>query len=435
MKNLTKLLAFLLFSSFTATGQIPYIDLTFTASFKTLHVPLDSIKVSNVTQVTDTMLYAGDTVLRLEYETGIGDDLFTKSNGFYVSQNYPNPFKSETGLKVNIPGSGVLSISLSDINGRVFHNTEDNLLHGLHSYKITCGASGIFFLNLVFEGELRVIRIISESTESNAEGFDISYQGTVNKSNEGFKSMHDRKFPFTPGDVMQYFGYAGRDIAILQDEPIVSTDYEFIFSNGGFPCPGDETVEYEGQVYNTIQVGDQCWFRDNLNVGEFLSSNFTMSDNEIIEKHCYFDLPDYCDTYGGLYEWNELMDYVIEPGGKGICPEGWHVPTDEEWLEMVDLLGGDRDAGGLMKEEGTVHWDPPNAGATNQSGFTAIPGGQHESGGVFTGLGSVAIFWSSSTTGLLLSNYWELQYNSTNVVTNGFVRTRGFSVRCLRDNQ
>jgi uncharacterized protein (TIGR02145 family) len=379
------------------------------------------------------MLYAGDTVIRLEYETGIGEGALAVGNTLKVWQNYPNPFRSATSVNVYLPESGEVNLALSDASGRTFTALSRNILNGLHRFSISCGSPGIFILNVITGDEIRSIRLISEA-ESTGENFAISYQGSVAKGEESLKSItHNRNFPFTPGDIMQFFGYAGKDIDTIQDIPTFSTDYEFVFQNGGFPCPGLETIEYAGQTYNTIQVGNQCWFGENLNVGEFLSSNFMMTNNEVIEKHCYLDLTDYCDIYGGLYEWNELMDYSSEPGSQGICPDGWHLPDDDEWFLMVNFLGGDRNAGGLLKKEGTVHWDPPNSGATNQSGFAALPAGQHEGTGVYTGLGALTFFWSSTSSGLLFSNYWELQYNSTNVVTEGFVRTRGLSARCLRD--
>jgi len=435
MKTYARLLILFFFFSFSLSAQTPFIDLTFTSSFQGLHVPLDSIKVSNVSKNTDTMLYGTDTVIRLEYETGIGEEIYRSNNDLTLFQNYPNPFIGTTEFEMFLPGSERVSIKISSVSGRYLHTSEHKLQNGLHRFKVECPEAGIFFLSVVHDRTYRVLRMISNTSNSNPAGiFAVTYLGKTLEGNEELKD-HGRKFPFEPGDIMQFTGFAGKDQDMIQDTPLESKSYEFVFENGGFPCPGMETVDYEGQEYGTIQISDQCWFKENLNVGEFLSSGFTMSNNEIIEKYCFLDLPENCDIYGGFYEWNELMDYVVEPGVQGICPPGWHVPTDDDWQELIEFLGGDRDAGGLMKEIGTEHWDSPNTGATNASGFTALGAGQYQGGGVFTDLNKVTIFWSSTTSGLLFSNYWLLQYNSTSVNTDSFVRTRGFSVRCLREEQ
>ncbi len=125
---------------------------------------------------------------------------------------------------------------------------------------------------------------------------------------------------------------------------------------------------------------------ENLNVGSMINGSSNQTNNGIIEKYCYDDNTSNCDTYGGLYQWEEMMQYVTTPGAQGICPDGWHLPTDEEFKTMEMALGMSQgeaddtgwrgtDEGGKMKESGTTHWYSPNMGATNSSGFTALPGG------------------------------------------------------------
>ncbi len=156
----------------------------------------------------------------------------------------------------------------------------------------------------------------------------------------------------------------------------------------GMPCGCVAPVLYEGQSYATVQIGDQCWFRENLNVGIMVSDHSTgvphthCSDNDTIEKYCYNQDTEKCAEYGGLYDWNEMMQYGNVPGSQGICPVGWHIPSDAEWCELltyldpsVDCNAGNVtgvDAGGKMKEPGLTHWASPNTGATNQSGFSAL---------------------------------------------------------------
>ncbi len=196
-------------------------------------------------------------------------------------------------------------------------------------------------------------------------------------------------------------------------------------------CPG--AVTYMGQTYNTIQIGTQCWFKENLNIGTRINGSQNQSDNSIIEKYCDSDLESNCDVYGGLYQWNEMMQYSTTPGVQGICPTGWHLPMDAEWTTLTNYLGGESVAGGKMKETGTAHWLPPNTGATNSSGFTALPGGNRAVGGWFGALTYYAYFWSSSQYDA--TNAWlrTLSYNTASADRCSYNKANGFSARCVRD--
>jgi uncharacterized protein (TIGR02145 family) len=202
-----------------------------------------------------------------------------------------------------------------------------------------------------------------------------------------------------------------------------------------FNC-GD-VVSYEGQDYATVLIGNQCWFRQNLNVGVMIDGSTSQTDNGLTEKYCYNNEPSKCEVYGGLYQWNELMQYTTTEGIKGLCPEGWHIPTQDEWYTLVDFLGGVNTAGAKLKDGGVTYWKSPNTGATNSSGFTGLPGGMLVGTGMtFAVLSEEADFWTSSLDDYYGTTHpwsWHLYYNQ--VYTNptiGF-RTNGYSVRCLKD--
>ena len=197
-------------------------------------------------------------------------------------------------------------------------------------------------------------------------------------------------------------------------------------------CPGTPTVTYEGQTYNTVQIGDQCWFKENLNVGTMIPGIQEMTNNSIIEKYCYDNDPANCSTYGGLYQWNEMMQYTTQQGVQGICPVGWHLPTEEEVAIVSDFLGGNLVAGGKMKETGTLHWLPPNTGATNESGFTGLPGGVGDEGGYFS-MGLIASLWASTEINTSGSRSWGLSYAYTGVSIGYSFKSEGQSVRCVKD--
>ncbi|MDD5508645.1 MAG: FISUMP domain-containing protein [Bacteroidales bacterium] len=219
----------------------------------------------------------------------------------------------------------------------------------------------------------------------------------------------------------------------------------------GQPCPGIPTVEYEGQVYNTVQIGEQCWFKENLNVGTKINSNqngYQQTNNSVIEKYCYDNDETNCLVYGGLYEWPEAMQYVTTEGAQGICPAGWHIPTDNEWKILEGTVDsqygvGDPewdgiywrgyDAGGNLKETGTTHWASPNTGATNSSGFSGLPGGyRYDINGSFYYLGIYGNFWSSSQSDMINAWYRHLHCTYVHVYREYYYKDDGFSLRCLK---
>jgi uncharacterized protein (TIGR02145 family) len=201
---------------------------------------------------------------------------------------------------------------------------------------------------------------------------------------------------------------------------------------GGEPCPETPTVTYEGQVYNTVQIGSQCWFRENLNVGVMINGSNNSSNNGQTEKYCYNNEPDFCNIYGGLYRWDEMMNYTTFQGAQGICPTGWHIPSIAEWTALFEYLGGDTIAGGKMKEAGFTHWLSPNTGATNESGFTGLPGGFFNSY-FYYNAGSSGLYWSSNAVSSIYGTSFKLLKNSNGISQyNSFNFKESNSVRCIK---
>ncbi len=194
-------------------------------------------------------------------------------------------------------------------------------------------------------------------------------------------------------------------------------------------CESTFIDERDGQSYSTIRIGNQCWMAENLNVGTPL--NFvSQEDNGIIEKYCID-----CDVYGGLYQYWEMMDYNYVEGSQGICPEGWYVPTDEDWYKLTIYLGGEESAGGQLKEASTAHWNAPNVDATNSTGFTALPGGYRGSTGSYSGLGSEANFWTSTEEGGPMNvHIWQRKLTSGEGAIFDDLRwyDNSLSVRCIK---
>jgi uncharacterized protein (TIGR02145 family) len=219
-------------------------------------------------------------------------------------------------------------------------------------------------------------------------------------------------------------------------------DVIFIMYNDG--APGEQVTDIDDNTYNTVFIGDQIWMAENLKVTKqndgtdipLVTDNTSWVDLTT-PGYCWYDNDHitYANTYGALYNW-----YTIETSN--LCPAGWHVPTSAEWTELSDYLGGNSVAGGKLKEAGTIHWNEPNTGATNESGFTALPGGYREGyDGMFIGISAIG-FWRSADaesspiigegylTRYVSSSDTELGY-SGDVVSE--YAAFGHSVRCIKD--
>jgi uncharacterized protein (TIGR02145 family) len=203
-----------------------------------------------------------------------------------------------------------------------------------------------------------------------------------------------------------------------------------------FVCNNSITDSRDSKVYTTKQIGTQCWMTQNMNVGTKIAGAVAQTDNSTIEKYCYNDLDANCTTYGGLYQWNEMMNYSTTPGAQGICLTGWHVPTVPEYQILTNYLGGENVAGGTMKstgyiEGGTGLWLFPNTGATNSSGFSALPSGM-SSPSTFLGLSTDGLWWSS-TSNVSYANYQCTTTSNDDAPISFTLTYNGIAIRCVKD--
>jgi uncharacterized protein (TIGR02145 family) len=201
-------------------------------------------------------------------------------------------------------------------------------------------------------------------------------------------------------------------------------------------------IDIEGNVYKTVTIGKQVWMKENLKTTKYNDGKaiLLVTDDKAwgaltTPAYCWYknDAKSYKNTYGALYNW-----YTVNTNK--LCPKGWHVPADEEWTTLTTTLGDESVAGGKLKEKGTTHWESPNAGATNESGFTALPSGYRNFAGAFDISGSNAIFfrsngcWWSSTEHYDFNAYYRRLYNAINEIYSSLsAKQFGYSVRCLRD--
>jgi len=208
-----------------------------------------------------------------------------------------------------------------------------------------------------------------------------------------------------------------------------------------------QVTAQDGRTYKTVKIGNQIWMAENLSVSTYRNGDSILYKQEKGKKPkfklnigwqsmskgawCYYETEKGIDTtYGKLYNWLAVND------SRGLAPEGWHIPTSEEWKQLGEFLGGKDTAGFKLKS--TKGWEE-NGNGTNESGFNGFPAGIRSDVGVFYGKGYSAFWWTSSRIIGMLAYYCALHYlNSTffykhNISNNNIVGLFGFSVRCIKD--
>ncbi len=195
--------------------------------------------------------------------------------------------------------------------------------------------------------------------------------------------------------------------------------------------------DIDGNVYQTVTICNQIWTKTNLNVSKYRNGDVIPQVQDATQwgslttgAWCYYNNdPANGAIYGKLYNWHAVND------PRGLAPSGYHIPTDTEWTSLINCLGGEVVAGGKMKKAGTGLWQTPNTGATNESGFTGLPGSYRSSLGSFysLSLSFLGFWWSSSEKNTIHSWYQALVYNNAFATRDNFPKGAGFSVRCLKD--
>jgi uncharacterized protein (TIGR02145 family) len=190
-------------------------------------------------------------------------------------------------------------------------------------------------------------------------------------------------------------------------------------------------TDIDGNAYKTIQIGNQTWMAENLKTTRFNDGTAIPLVKDVVawaelssSAYCWYTNDSV--SYGAMYNW-----FTVNTGT--LCPAGWHVPSDAEWTTLSTYLGGDTICGNQLKETGITHWQSPNTGATDESGFTALPGGYRGNDGSFTGIRKDDYLWSSSESSLIDATYRALFYDSGNGINGNSDKKDGFNVRCMKD--
>lgn len=414
MSRLTLLITLML-SSIALNGQ--NINVTFTGTGAATQI--DSVTATNL-KTNQSVTLPGNETLILTVNTGIPSVSELTNMGVV----FPNPFSGRATFSMIIPKVQTVYLKVQNLVGQVVAETKALVQPGENEFALTVNTAGIYMVSLTSEQGTSSYKVIcTDATEPDNR---IQFYGMIpgfHKNPLDLKSFQTGfSLGYAIGDIILYRCKSGIYTTIVTDSPVSSRNYEVEFAACADP---------DGKNYSIIKIGDQIWMGENIAYLPSVSSSSTGSNT--IPYYYVYDyegtnvvsakaVSNY-STYGALYNWE---------AAKIACPSGWHLPSDAEWTILTDYLGSS--AGGLMKEVGTTHWESPNAGATNVSGFTALPGGCRYYNGGFNNLGISATFWSASENGA--SSAWNrnLLYDDGGVYRYNVNRSGGFSVRCLQND-
>lgn len=406
-------------------------QLTFTGSGSSTTV--DDVFVENLTQGT-SITVTGTDILQLSQTVGV-NDLYAEEIFFKL---FPNPMDQNSKLYFNTVNEEKVSIKIIDNSGRLVMQNVFEIPAGQHCFDIKNLYKGVYLINLQTSRFTKTLKVLSINQSSGKTGINhisstvitdspnpLNIQKTI--ESKGTMSVD---MQYNDGDVLKLTGRSGTYRTVIIPDPVISGTLTFSFS----PC-----YDADDNKYSIVSIGSQAWMAENLktthyNNGELILTTSTPNtdiSSMLTPKYqwAYNGIEDNVNVHGRLYTWYALTD------SRGVCPTGWHLPTDSEWTVLTDYLGGLSVAGGKLKTTGTTHWKYPNIGANNKSGFSALPSGYRHQDGTFGVMTSSAYFWTSETGSS--SNYgWSrwLQAGASSVTRYGIqTKQLGMSVRCLKD--
>ena len=367
--------------------------------------------------------------------------------------------------------AGDVTIQISEMSGKIvdFHKTF--LLPGTHLYRVHIATAGTYIMSAQQNGKTSSIKMVNKSGGSydGIEYIGIAEKVGTSSPQTKFHNRGNTTNPFNSGDMMEYVGYATINGESVESQHVtqaqeMSQTIVLQFAMTQIlpvcpPCPGTPTVtDIDGNVYNTIQLGDQCWMRENLRTTKF-PDNTTIpvgSDSSSTGPCRYGPNNSISEaSYSGfLYNWPAVMygaasSSATPSGVQGICPTGWHVPSNAEWTQLTDYVSSQSEytcgnnntyiAKALASSIGGWYSNPGNCDigydptTNNATGFSALPAGSYDATYSYVSFHHRASFWSATENEENKAYGRFLHYNSSYVTTDAANKKSGFSVRCVRD--
>jgi uncharacterized protein (TIGR02145 family) len=365
-------------------------------------------------------------------------------------------------LAAQVPGLMPYQAVARNASGQILANTATTVRFKLHELSasgaviwsedqaILTNTNGLFTAQL---GAINSLQNINWAQDGVYLQVEVLVGGTY--IDQGTKQLLSVPYAKVAGSIKLNVSATGDTLVIGNGEPLIIPGLSAanpppvtgLPHTCGLPGVHNEAVTYgtvtdiDGNVYKTITINGREWMAENLNVGRFRNGDqvFITAENDLwagtilTPLSCYYqnEIANAC-PYGRIYNFYAVTD------SRGLCPTGWHVPDNYEWSLIDDALGGSSVSGGNMKTEGTVEagnglWYAPNTGATNLSGFSAVPGGYRSQYGGFTQKGYGAYYWSGQSAGSNDGWFHQFLYNSSGPSGNIFDGRFGTSVRCIRD--
>jgi len=388
---------------------------------------VNTVKVENLTLGAELTLN-GDDILRLSATTGVFPIENNQSSQIRI---YPNPMSYNSILQVYPPVSGEAILTIMDITGKLVGQIPCFLENTLQEFSLSGIERGLYMISIKgktyqYTGKLLCYGNTAGTVKIEKISNNMSAEVKTEKiDSKGTLATVDMRYYI--GNRLKFTGISGNYSTVKTDIPTQDKTITFNF----LACS-----DIDNNDYPVVEIGTQLWMAENLKTIKFNDSTDiplkTGSEwgSSATPAFCWYtnDAVSFNATYGALYNW-----YTVNTGK--LCPSGWHIPDDAEWTTLFTYLGGESVTGGKLKETGTTHWLSLNVGASNESGFTARPGGyRYILEGSFYWMANAGYWWSSKDYDISNAMYESLQYISSWVVRSYLPKNCGFSVRCLKDN-
>ncbi len=382
---------------------------------------VETVNVENLTQGKSISLSGSDILHLKAIVTGINPVLEYMDYPIHI---FPNPANGNCTIEFGVRKSGLATIKFFDPIGREITKFQQNLSNGIHSFKVAGLSDGIYTVHVNLDDQSYSGKIISNNRYSSR--LTITYIGNNGPLQEisKLKSATTEQFwQYNTGDRLKFIGTSGKFSNVVMGIPTGNGIYIFNFI---------ECTDADGNNYPTVQIGTQIWMAENLKTTKYndgknipnVTDNITWAGISS-DAYCWYNNDiNYKNIYGALYNWYALNTSKL-------APLGWHVATDAEWTTLSNLLGGNSVSGGKLKETGINHWTAQNSGATNETGFTALPGGQRDFQGTNSFVSRDADWWSSTANSSIEAWSRNITFLGGGTGIYSVNKRSGYSVRCI----